>query len=47
MDTLWSELTIDGIDVEECEISREDFERLFNGEKKPSGLQERTISPPT
>ena len=33
MDTLWSDLKIDGIALEEREISPEDFERFFNSAK--------------
>jgi len=33
MDTTWYELQISGIDVEEREISLEEFERLFNADK--------------
>jgi hypothetical protein len=35
MNTLWSELQTDGIEVEENEISQDEFERLFSGEKTP------------
>ena len=34
MDTLWSELQTKGIEVEETDISQEEFERLFRGEKE-------------
>jgi predicted phage tail protein len=32
MDTTWYELQIGGIEVEERQISQEEFERLFDGE---------------
>jgi hypothetical protein len=35
MDTTWYELQISGIEVEEREISLEEFERLFNADKMP------------
>jgi hypothetical protein len=35
MDTTWYELQISGIEVEEREISLEEFERLFNADKRP------------
>jgi hypothetical protein len=36
MDTNWYELQLSGIEVEEREISLEEFERLFNAEKPSS-----------
>jgi len=36
MDTIWYELQISGIEVEEREISLEEFERLFNADKTSS-----------
>jgi len=35
MDTTWYELQISGIEVEEREMSLEEFERLFNADKTP------------
>ena len=32
MDTTWYELQISGIEVEERQMSQEEFERLFDGE---------------
>jgi hypothetical protein len=39
MDTLWSDLKTDGIELEEREISREDFERFFNRAKAPGAAK--------
>jgi hypothetical protein len=39
MDTLWSDLKTDGIELEEREISWEDFERFFNSAKAPGVVQ--------
>jgi hypothetical protein len=36
MDTLWSELQTKGIEVEERELSQEEFERLFRREQEPA-----------
>jgi len=35
MDTTWYELQTSGMDVEQREISLEEFERLFNADKTP------------
>jgi hypothetical protein len=35
MEMIWSELQTKGIEVEETEISQDEFERLFCGEKEP------------
>jgi len=35
MDTTWYELQISDIEVEDREISPEEFERLFNADKRP------------
>lgn len=32
MDERWSELKVEGIEVEESQLSLEEFERLFSGE---------------
>jgi hypothetical protein len=44
MDTLWSDLKTDGIELEEREISREDFDRFFNCAKAP-GAEKNTDDP--
>ena len=35
MEMIWSELQTEGIEVAETEISQDEFERLFCGEKDP------------
>jgi hypothetical protein len=35
MDTIWSELQADGIEVEDLEMMEEEFKRLFGGERAP------------
>ncbi|MGD8631815.1 MAG: hypothetical protein PVG72_13940 [Gammaproteobacteria bacterium] len=35
MDTVWSELQADGIEVEDLEVMEDEFNRLFGGERTP------------
>ena len=35
MDTFWSELQADSIEVEDLEIMEDEFNRLFGGEQTP------------